>query len=196
MKKIFYRTDLTGKHYGHWIVLGFDFDKSQEKQTQYWKCQCDCGCGTIESKSTASLRQVKVGGCKNVWTNSYSQVSKQCLKCGQKFFPKTQAKTRQYCYECYPEEASKNGASIRHLIKQWALDYKGNSCYCCGYNKCTEALDFHHINQLDKDFSLSDRNIKLDWTKIKTELDKCILVCSNCHREIHAGIRTIERSDD
>lgn len=80
---------------------------------------------------------------------------------------------------------------MRRIIKKWALEYKGNSCCICGYNKCVEALEFHHINEFNKDFSLSDRDIKLDWQAIKNELDKCVLVCSNCHREIHAGITKI-----
>ncbi len=90
------------------------------------------------------------------------------------------------------------GASTRKLIKQWALDYKGNKCKYCGYDKCIEALEFHHINPDEKDFSISDRNIKLDWEEIKKELDKCVLVCSNCHREIHAGYleQQKEGSDD
>ena len=47
------------------------------------------------------------------------------------------------------------------------------------------ALDFHHLNPKEKDFNLSNRNLNMDWDVIKEELDKCILVCSNCHREIH-----------
>ena len=78
---------------------------------------------------------------------------------------------------------------FKHHIKE-------NKCECCGYNNCIEALDFHHLNPKEKDFSISDRNIKLDWDSIKKELDKCILICSNCHREIHAGVRTIEGSDE
>lgn len=75
---------------------------------------------------------------------------------------------------------------MRRLIKKWALDYKGNKCELCGYHKCIDALDFHHLDPSQKDFSISDRDIKLDWEKIKEELDKCILICANCHRELHA----------
>lgn len=74
---------------------------------------------------------------------------------------------------------------MRKIIKQWALDYKGHQCHRCGYNKCDTALEFHHIDPSKKDFIISDTNLKLDWEIIKKELDKCELVCANCHREIH-----------
>lgn len=176
-----------GQHYGHWVVKAQDLEESQKIGRVVWLCECDCGCGTTKSIRTDALYQVTVGGCnKMLMTNP-----KQCAKCNKMFYPKKQAKTRRYCYECMPEQEKITGSDTRKLIKQWSLEYKGNKCSCCGYNKCIEALEFHHLNPEEKDFSLSDRNIKLDWEQIKKELDKCILVCSNCHREIHAGIRTI-----
>lgn len=111
---------------------------------------------------------------------------KICLKCNNIFIPHPNGQNRKYCFNCVPADAYKNGASLRQLIKQWSLDYKGNKCQICGYNKCSEALDFHHRNSNEKEFSLSSRDIKLDWEEIKKELDKCDLLCSNCHREIHA----------
>jgi predicted HNH restriction endonuclease len=65
------------------------------------------------------------------------------------------------------------------------VEYKGGSCVKCGYKKCIGALEFHHIDPSKKDFTLSHlKSSKFD-DKIKNELDKCILVCANCHREIH-----------
>ena len=81
-----------------------------------------------------------------------------------------------------------NGAQTRQRIKQWALEYKGNKCEICGYNKCSEALDFHHTDMSQKEFNLSDRDLICDWSQIRSELDKCMLVCANCHREIHANM--------
>ena len=75
---------------------------------------------------------------------------------------------------------------MRKRIKQWALEYKGGKCQRCGYNKCSHALELHHLNPDEKEFSVSDRSIRLDWELIKKELDKCILICANCHREVHA----------
>ena len=108
-----------------------------------------------------------------------------CGKCGKSFIVKDNAFNRRYCYDCVPS-TPKSGAQNRQIIKQWALEYKGSKCEKCGYNKCSEALEFHHKNPEEKDFNLSDRNLILDWQEIKKELDKCILVCANCHREIHA----------
>ena len=110
---------------------------------------------------------------------------KVCGKCGKSFIVKDNAFNRRYCYDCVPS-TPKSGAQNRQIIKQWALEYKGSKCEKCGYNKCSEALEFHHKNPEEKDFNLSDRNLILDWQEIKKELDKCILVCANCHREIHA----------
>lgn len=84
---------------------------------------------------------------------------------------------------------------MRKLIKIWGLAYKGGKCECCGYDKCKEALDFHHLNENLKSFNISDRNVSTNWEEVKLELDKCILVCANCHREIHAGIRQIKGGD-
>lgn len=56
----------------------------------------------------------------------------------------------------------------------------------CGYSKCKEALDFHHVNPNEKDFNISGSHSR-SWEKIELELKKCVLLCANCHREIHSG---------
>ena len=107
-----------------------------------------------------------------------------CSKCGKEFRIIDSGYNRRYCYDCVPK-THKTGAEARNRIKIWALEYKGTKCEICGYNRCIDALEFHHLNPNEKDFSISDRSLILDWEPIKKELDKCILVCSNCHREIH-----------
>jgi len=63
-------------------------------------------------------------------------------------------------------------------------DYKGSSCSRCGYDKCKAALHFHHLDPSTKKFQISG-NWGISWEKVKLELDKCIVVCANCHAEIH-----------
>ena len=80
----------------------------------------------------------------------------------------------------------------RKKLRSTACEYKGGKCSLCGYDRCQEALDFHHKDPSKKSFGLSARGLTRSWDKIKEEIDKCILICANCHREIHAGMRSIE----
>lgn len=77
--------------------------------------------------------------------------------------------------------------SFRNRLKERSVYVMGGKCQCCGYDKCIQALDFHHIKPEEKEFSFND-NTNRSWEKTRNELKKCILVCSNCHREIHAGL--------
>lgn len=73
---------------------------------------------------------------------------------------------------------------IRKERKQQLVEYKGGKCQICGYDKYIEALEFHHINPEEKDFNIA-QNGYFDLEENKKEADKCILVCRNCHGEIH-----------
>lgn len=81
-------------------------------------------------------------------------------------------------------------------VKRWRKETKnrivksmGGCCQLCKYNKTNNALELHHINPIEKDFSFGTiRANPKSWKKIVDELRKCILVCSNCHKEIHEGI--------
>jgi hypothetical protein len=63
------------------------------------------------------------------------------------------------------------------------VQYKGEKCEKCGYSKCIEALEFHHIDPTQKDFNVSSHSYSSK--RMTSEVDKCLLLCSNCHREIH-----------
>lgn len=64
------------------------------------------------------------------------------------------------------------------------MKIKGNKCLVCGYDKCIDALVFHHTDPFTKEFHLSNGETR-SWEKYLKELEKCILVCANCHAEIH-----------
>ena len=74
-------------------------------------------------------------------------------------------------------------------MKQRAIDYLGGKCAVCGYDKCNDALDFHHIDSTSKEFNIST-SFNMSWGVLKNELDKCKLLCSNCHRELHCAEKT------
>lgn len=76
----------------------------------------------------------------------------------------------------------------RRAIKALAIEYKGGKCQVCGYKKYQGALDLHHIDPKQKEFNISKKGHSRSWERVKKEIDKCILVCANCHREVEAGI--------
>lgn len=79
-------------------------------------------------------------------------------------------------------------AKRRRKIKMMVVEYKGGKCVICGYKKYVGAFDLHHIDGSTKEFGLSMQGLTRSWEKTKAEADKCVLVCANCHREIHAGL--------
>ena len=79
----------------------------------------------------------------------------------------------------------KNVGNWRKRTKELLVEYKGGKCEFCGYNKCVEALEFHHIDETTKEFAISGSTKSLE--KQKKEADKCYMLCANCHREVHAG---------
>jgi len=73
---------------------------------------------------------------------------------------------------------------------------KGGKCENCGYSKCDKALEFHHVNEKDKKFNISRRsskNLKKGWTEFIEEINKCVLLCANCHREAHYGFLDVTK---
>lgn len=65
----------------------------------------------------------------------------------------------------------------------------GGGCSICGYKKCQQALQFHHLDPSNKERGVSWGNISLD--KLLKEANKCILLCANCHAEVEAGLSKI-----
>jgi hypothetical protein len=74
----------------------------------------------------------------------------------------------------------------RKALKQMAVKYKGGKCALCGYDRCLDALSFHHASE--KEFGIGAKGYTRSWERVKAELDECTLVCHNCHAEIHAGL--------
>ena len=66
-----------------------------------------------------------------------------------------------------------------------AVEHLGGKCSRCGYHKYPELLEFHHKNPEEKEFSIALRGHSRSWARVKAEIEKCALLCANCHREIH-----------
>ena len=84
-------------------------------------------------------------------------------------------------------------AKRRRKLRTMAIEYGGGECILCGYSKCVRALVFHHLDPSQKDFGLSIRGLTRSWEKMRAELDKCVLLCANCHSEVHDGITQLPK---
>jgi hypothetical protein len=111
-------------------------------------------------------------------------MKRECSKHGMTEFGARSNGKRWRCKKCSVEAVQKR----RVAVKDKAIAYKGGECEKCGYDKCNAALDFHHVNPEDKEFGIGSNGHSRSWERVKAELDKCIMVCANCHREIHAEI--------
>ena len=112
---------------------------------------------------------------------------KKCSKCGSLLTKENSIKKNKgvqtYCKKCLYKIQTERWINR----KKWAVKYKGGKCDNCGYNKYYGALEFHHTNPKEKEMGWTKmRLVSLD--KLKKELDKCILLCANCHRERHGDI--------
>jgi hypothetical protein len=101
------------------------------------------------------------------------------VKSGQR-----KGKVQSYCKSCN----SQNTAERLRKFKEELVHYKGGKCEKCGYSKCIGALELHHRNPKKKHFTFSHIKItsfEKNKSIICKELDKCDLLCANCHRETH-----------
>jgi hypothetical protein len=98
-----------------------------------------------------------------------------------------------YCKKCSIDQCVELARSIKDL----ALEYRGGKCIICGYHRCPDALEFHHVDPETKSFSISTYMRKhlrsLRFTEeLKAELNKTVILCRNCHSEVHAKMLDLE----
>ena len=118
---------------------------------------------------------------------SYKGNEKICPICNNTFFPKTaMANQRMCCYNCMPDGVQLTRGMFLAKIKET----RGGKCIRCGYDRCIKALEFHHIDPSKKDFTISNDHFRLQEAVEETK--KCILICSNCHKELHDNMWSIK----
>jgi len=90
------------------------------------------------------------------------------------------------CKKCRSERVSQR----RRDLKKKLVDYFGGKCVnpICSYDRCIGVLSFHHLDPAKKDFGLSSKGLTQSFEKLLKEAKKCVMVCKNCHTEIHAGL--------
>ena len=118
-----------------------------------------------------------------------------CDFCGKEFdIPSTGSggKNRLFCFNCLPAGLTrKDRTSIRDSLyaRRMKRHKESIGCKVCGYNVLGSALEWHHPN--DDKIDEAANIIKRSWSAYIEETDKCVLLCSNHHKEVHAGIISV-----
>ena len=84
-----------------------------------------------------------------------------------------------------------NVKSSRARLKERVVRALGGKCVICGYNRCQQALDVHHVDPNEKDFTIA-ANTNKAYALVSEEIRKCVLLCANCHREYHSNFIQLE----
>ncbi len=182
--------DLTGQKFGHLTYLR-PVGPSKSGSI-LWLCQCDCGKQTEIVSS--SRRKITTCGCK-LDGRLYEYKKTGFFNC--KIHGKTSEVTikddRYFTCKLCQNAVRRVRKSEQ---KQRAITFAGGCCQLCGYDTYNGALEFHHLDPSEKDFQVNQR--LRSWENIKKEIGKCILLCANCHREVHAGLRSVNdvRNDE
>jgi hypothetical protein len=107
-----------------------------------------------------------------------------CRTCGVEGENNFYKSSKYFCKPCWNTRTAQSGKDKVAQLKQEA----GGACTKCGYDKCQDALEFHHVDPSVKEFHLGEAR-GYNIAKLRVELEKCILVCRNCHTEIHAKMK-------
>ena len=95
--------------------------------------------------------------------------------------------------EEYMSSQSQSVMRSQRKKKLFAVEQFGGKCQLCGYDKCLNALLFHHLDPSMKNKKITPSYIimRWSWKRAFEELEKCILVCANCHAEVHYKVTDI-----
>lgn len=115
-------------------------------------------------------------------------MQKTCPKCRLKkphsdFYVRKNGKLTCWCKSCLIDLSENR----QKETKLQGIQYLGGCCSVCGYARYEGALEFHHVDPEKKDPKWNTMKTR-SFEKLKSELDKCILLCANCHREKHGGL--------
>lgn len=112
--------------------------------------------------------------------------TKICSKCKEEknidefYFKKSEKRFNSWCKKCVYQSQNDR----RKVLKKRAIDLLGGKCQICGYNRNLASIDFHHKDPSQKEY-VWEKLRRKTWEDIVTELKKCMVVCKNCHSEIH-----------
>ena len=80
----------------------------------------------------------------------------------------------------------------RRKVKATLVAEAGGRCLICGYSASMRALHFHHVDPMDKRLEINAKGVAVSLEALRSEAEKCVLLCANCHAEVEAGLVGLE----
>lgn len=121
--------------------------------------------------------------------------NKVCHLCLNKY---PYEKSRRYCRDCSPSVLdtghAAHKADIRRVFKKTLVDLFNGECLHCKLKSDQSLYDFHHTDSNEKDFAISQDGHTRSLEKILKEVNKCVMLCKNCHALLHANIIVVDYS--
>lgn len=152
---------------------------TKERSDKYWECVT---CGTVKELTEEHFYVVK---------SRLTKYDNMCRICRNAYHTTLRRKAHNTPAQLEQRERNNEREKIKHrLLKVQAIIYKGSVCTNCGlqYNgKNAMVFDFHHIDPTEKESQALQSSRTKTLEAVKEELDKCTLLCANCHRTVHSS---------
>jgi transposase len=114
------------------------------------------------------------------------ELEARCRHHGETYFVR-EGRGYYRCKRCRMERVSQR----RRIIKRKLVEEAGGKCLICGYDRCQQVLQFHHLDPSTKEFHLALNGVTRSLARSRAEAKKCVLLCANCHGEVEAGIAAV-----
>jgi|GEM_PF-883820 len=169
-------------------------------------------CGILSGMKNSPETLAKRNALKKHWRDTIDPdtvpktVIRKCKVCGEtkecrwlcSFTQTGEPEYRAKCNDCQNEylrtrakasrvKMTSQAIDRRGKAKKRCVDYLGGKCIRCGFDSCLKALTFHHRAVEDKEYTISAIQ-DYSWAVLGKELDKCDLLCFNCHMEEHCAL--------
>lgn len=172
-----------------------ELENKSQTSIKYWLTKYELK--TLTAKLRANFAN---GERRDLYNTKESKICRKCnIEKSITSFYRVKKKTsyipHSYCIECSKEGFKERDKKKRMFLKEQAVSYKGGCCEVCKYSRCLQALEFHHKDRSQKEYSVSQKFMSdkgINFEDLKNELDKCALLCATCHREVHAGLIKLE----
>jgi transposase-like protein len=138
------------------------------------------------------LKTHRAGGRSSAGRDDAGSVLRDCPHHGTTRFVRRGDDKGWRCLRCRSEAVTRR----RQKVKETLVREAGGRCAVCGYDRHVGALEFHHLDPIDKRFSLGHMGVARSIERARAEASKCVLLCANCHAEVEAGVQALTLAAD